>query len=163
MDGISPDLVADVATTRTTDRRSGRQARVEILTRAEPRRSWTVEQKRRIVAESLGPDLTPTEVARKYRISSGLLYTWRQQLVSLPASVVTRAPMQFAAVELAPGASAAVSSPPRSQTPTPTGSPSLAQADGLIEIVLPSGVLVRVDAHVDGRALRRVLGVLEGR
>jgi hypothetical protein len=33
----------------------------------------------------------------------------------------------------------------------------------LIEIVLPSGVSLRVDAHVDGRALRRVLGALEGR
>ena len=163
MDGTSLDLIADVETARTTDRRSGRRARVEILTRAEPRRSWTVEQKRQIVAESFGPDLTPTEVARKYRISSGLLYTWRQQLVSLPASVVTRAPMQFAAVELAPGALAAVSCPPRSQTPTPAVPPLSVHADGLIEIVLPSGVLVRVDAHVDGGALRRVLGALEGR
>lgn len=159
---MSPDLVADVGTPRTTDRTRGRQARVEVLTRAEPRRSWTVEQKRRIVAESLGPDLTPTEVARKYRITSGLLYTWRQQVMSLPASVVTRAPMRFAAVELAPGASAAVASPP-SQTPTPAAPSSSGQADGLIEIVLASGVLVRVDAHVDGRALRRVLVALEGR
>ena len=98
---MSPDLVADVESARTTDHRSARTARVEVLTRAEPRRSWTAEQKRQIVAESLGPDLTATEVARKYRISSGQLYTWRQQLVSLPGSVVTRAPMQFAAVELA--------------------------------------------------------------
>ena len=34
---------------------------------------WTPEQKRAIVAESLGSELTPTEVARKYAISSGLL------------------------------------------------------------------------------------------
>jgi hypothetical protein len=34
---------------------------------------------------------------------------------------------------------------------------------GLIEIVLPSGTRVRVDAQVDSRALRRVLAVLEGR
>jgi hypothetical protein len=33
----------------------------------------------------------------------------------------------------------------------------------LIEIVLPDGVTLRVDAQVDGRALRRVLGALEGR
>jgi hypothetical protein len=33
----------------------------------------------------------------------------------------------------------------------------------LIEIVLPCGVSLRVDAHVDGRALRRVLGALDGR
>ena len=35
--------------------------------------------------------------------------------------------------------------------------------DGVIEIVLPSGVLVRVDAAVDGRALRRVLSALDDR
>jgi transposase len=32
--------------------------------------------------------------------------------------------------------------------------------DGLIEIALPGGVSVRVDAHVDGGALRRVLAAL---
>jgi len=39
---------------------------VEIITRGERRRRWTVEQKRDIVAKSYGPDLTPTEVARKH-------------------------------------------------------------------------------------------------
>ena len=33
-------------------------------------------------------------------------------------------------------------------------------AEGLIEIVLPGGASARVDAQVDGRALRRVLGAL---
>jgi transposase len=163
MDVMTPDLVTDAESTRTTDRTSARTARVEVLTRAEPRRSWTAEQKRQIVAESLGPDLTATEVARKYGISSGQLYTWRQQLVSLPGSVVTRGPMQFAAVELATVASPALPSPPLSKAPTTAAPPSGAHADGLIEIVLSSGVSVRVGAHVDGRALRRVLSALEGR
>ena len=34
------------------------------------------------------------------------------------------------------------------------------RAEGLIEIVLPGGASVRVDAQVDSRALRRVLGAL---
>jgi hypothetical protein len=37
------------------------------------------------------------------------------------------------------------------------------RAEGLIEIVLPNGASVRVDAHVDARALRRVLGALDER
>ena len=160
---MTPDLVADAESARTTDHRSTRTARVEVLTRAEPRRSWTAEQKRQIVAESFGPDLTATEVARKHGISSGQLYTWRQQLVSLPGSVVTRAPMQFATVELATAASPPLLSPISPELPTQVAPPSATHADGLIEIVLPSGVSVRVDAHVDGRALRRVLGALEGR
>ena len=160
---MTPDLVGESESARTTDHRSARTARIEVLTRAEPRRSWTSEQKRQIVAESLGSDLSATEVARKYRISSGQLYTWRQQLVNLPGSVVTRAPMHFAAVELATAASPALPSSMSPELPTQVAPPSAAHADGLIEIVLPCGVSVRVDAHVDGRALRRVLGALEGR
>src|SRR3954469_14652688 len=48
----------------TTSRTSARRAPVELVTRSERRRVWTEEQKREIVAESLGPALTPTEVAR---------------------------------------------------------------------------------------------------
>jgi transposase-like protein len=61
----------------TTSRKSARGARVEVITRGERRRSWTAEQKCQIVAESLGPELTPAEVARKYAIGSGQLYTLR--------------------------------------------------------------------------------------
>jgi transposase-like protein len=89
MDAPHPALAPDEST-RTTSRTSGRSNRVEIITRAEPRRSWTLAQKREIVAESFGPDLTPTEVARKYAISSGQLYTWRQQLLGVQATLVRR-------------------------------------------------------------------------
>jgi hypothetical protein len=34
---------------------------------------------------------------------------------------------------------------------------------GVIEVVLPGGAMVRVDAQVDASALRRVLDVLDGR
>jgi transposase len=132
---------------------------VEIITRAEPRRSWTLAQKREIVAESFGPDLTPTEVARKYAISSGQLYTWRQQLLGVQATLVRRGAPQFAAVELEPD-------PPllAASKPLAGAAPSAAtRPEGLIELVLPGGVVLRVDAHVDGRALRRILGALEGR
>ena len=71
-----------------------------MLTR-ERRRTWTLEQKRSIVAESLGAELTPTEVARKYAISSGLLYSWRQQVFGGQVSAVTGSAPSFARVELA--------------------------------------------------------------
>jgi transposase-like protein len=81
MDEMSPPpmLVTDAEEARTIGRRSTRAAPVEVLVRGEPRRTWTREQKRDIEAESLGPNLTPSKVARKYGISSGLLYTWRRQ------------------------------------------------------------------------------------
>jgi transposase-like protein len=102
------------------------------------------------------------EVARKYAISSGLLYTWRQQVLGGQISVVTGSTPSFARVELPPALQPPESSEPVSAT-VPSPPPQSSRPDGLIEIVLPSGVLVRVDAEVDGRALRRVLGILDDR
>ena len=78
---------------------------MEVITRGERRRAWTLEQKREIVAESLGPELSATEVARKHGIRSGQLYTWRQQLLAGPNAVITRAEPRFAEVELTPALS----------------------------------------------------------
>jgi transposase len=116
------------------------------------------------VAESLNPGTTPAEVARKHAIGSGLLYTWRQQLLAGQLTPMARPAPIFAQVEIA-GAPGRADIPDR--TPAePTGSAATApqpRLEGLIEIVLRGGVTLRVDAQVDGRALRRVLGALEGR
>ena len=75
MEALSPEVsVTDVEDVRTIDRKGTGRGREEVLAR-ERRRTWTPEQKHAIVAESLGSEVTPTEVARKYAISSGLLYT----------------------------------------------------------------------------------------
>ena len=157
MEALSPGVVdVDDEDVRTIGRKGTGRGRVEVLAR-ERRRTWTPEQKRAIVAESLGSELTPTEVARKYAISSGLLYSWRQQVLGGQVSVVTGPAPSFARVELAPALQAPDGSEPVSPAvPAPPSGP-----DGVIEIVLRSGVLVRVDAAVDGRALRRVLSALD--
>ena len=136
--------------------------RVEVITRGERRRVWTLEQKREIVSESLGPALTPTEVARKHGISSGLLYGWRQKLLGGQMTLLQHAPPSFARVEIAPSqpdkrdpAPAAPAASPAATVPTPP--------PGLIEILLPNHVTLRVDARVDGQALRRVLAALAAR
>ncbi len=135
---------------------------MEIITRGERRRSWTVEQKREIVAESFGPELTPAEVARKHAIGSGQLYTWRRELLGVHRTQVTRVAPRFAQVELdaAPSLSN-VSDLPPAGVRTSGAQAESPRADGLIEIVLPGGVMLRVDAHVDGRALGRILRALE--
>jgi transposase len=159
----SPEIGdADVEDLRTVGRKGAGRGRVEILTR-ERRRNWTPEQKRAIVAESLGSDLTPTEVARKYAISSGLLYAWRQQVLAGQVRVVTGSAPSFARVEVAPALQAPDGNEPISSTVRTSTPPPPSRPDGLIEIVLPSGVLVRVDAAVDGRALHCVLSALDDR
>jgi transposase len=130
--------------------------RVEVITRGERRRVWTLEQKCEIVAESLGSALTPTEVARKHGISSGLLYGWRQKLLSGQMTHLRQSPPSFAEVEIAPTQSDRAD-------PEPSGSDVQSRSPGLIEIMLPENVMLRVDAQVDGPALRRVLAALTGR
>jgi transposase len=129
---------------------------VEVVTRGERRRAWSTDQKRLIVTEAMQPGAMPAEVARRWGIGTGLLYTWRRQLLAgelgeppVPAPV-------FAQVTLAPPAEPAVtpSDPPSAKPDTTPAAP------GRMEIVLPGGAVVRVGADVDGAALRRVLMAL---
>jgi hypothetical protein len=96
MDTITADLVADAE--------SARSGRVEVLSRAERRRSWTLEQKREIVSESLGPELTPSEVARKRGISTGQIYTDLEFVNLDPVGEIIRArqPLLIAVYPLRP-------------------------------------------------------------
>jgi len=61
-----------------TDRMATRGPRIRVITRAERRRLWSVEQKREIVVESLSGDMSVSAVARKHDMSPGLLFTWRR-------------------------------------------------------------------------------------
>jgi transposase len=154
MDTI-PDAAAFDENTHTTSRKSTRPPRMELITRGERRRRWTPEQKREIVAESYGPELTSTDVACKHGISSGQLYTWRHELLGLRAPVVSRAVPRFAEVALK------ASSP--SVSPVRDATPRASRAGGRIEIVLPGNIIVRIDAEVDEAALGRVLDPLRRR
>src|ERR1700742_1622227 len=54
--------------------------RIEVITRVDRRRRWTIEEKREIVAASLQPGVRPSEIIQRHGITSGQLYAWRQQL-----------------------------------------------------------------------------------
>jgi transposase-like protein len=139
----------------TTDRTSNRNRRIEVITGRERRRRWTAEQKREIAAESLRPGVSPIMVARRYGVSSGLLYTWRQQLLSGVLGAVADTKPRFVRVDVVAGHSR----PEVATAITPLTSPTV-ELDGRIEIVLSSGAKVRVDAQVNEDALRRVLAAL---
>ena len=155
-----PDPAEDA---HTINRKGARMPQVEVITRGERRRVWTVEQKREIVAESLGSTLTPTEVARKHGISSGLLYGWRQKLTGGQMTLLQRSPPGFAQVEIAPTHSGKHDPEPATSTAPPALDVPVQRPAGLIEILLSENVTLRVDSRVDGQALRRVLAALAAR
>ncbi|RAZ83077.1 IS66 family insertion sequence hypothetical protein [Mesorhizobium hawassense] len=123
---------------------AGQDSRGETA-RARRRKSYTLEEKQRLVAESCEPGASVSLVARRHDINANLLFTWRRQMRPSAAS-----PLELIPVEV-------ISSVPAA-APTVTGG---AEQRGVIEIVLVSGVRVRVDAEVSEAALRRVLSALK--
>jgi transposase len=137
---------------------SVREKPVEVITRGERRRVWTDAQKHDIVLESLEPGGSPIAVARRHGIGTGLLYTWRRQMVEGQLKALMPAAPSFVPVTAVPDGGVAAVDPPMPEAASPAARPDAAPAP--IEIVLPDGVMVRVGVAVDEAALRRVLAAL---
>ncbi len=115
-------------------RKSAPKDRIEVATRTERRRRWSAEEKLRIVRETLRPGAVAQVVADQHGIGTGLLYTWRKQML-------TAAMTGFTAVEMAPEAE----TPPL--LAAPVAAPELADANTLdvaVEVRLADGTQVRV-------------------
>ena len=148
MDTNPAGTAATSESAHTTSRKSAPVLGVDLIPRGERRRRWTTEQKQMIAAQSLAPGASPTDVARLHGISTGQLYTWRHALKAAQPTAANQAIGRFARVEVAPRPGV----PPDNRARPP----------GLIEIALPDGTTVRIDAGIDPRALRRVLAALRG-
>ncbi len=108
-------------------------------------RSWPEGLKREIVAASLVPGSSVSQVARQYDVNANQVFAWRKrygpdeagvpELRLLPVTVMPDRP-----VEAAPACGA-----------------------GLIEVELSGGYRLRIGSRVKAPALRLVLDVLEGR
>ena len=128
-----------------------REVRGEVLTGPERRRRWSLEEKLRILAQSVAPGSSASLVCRLHGISSGQLYTWRRRFRT--GELTGFAPVRLAPpVEQLPLAAVPVDPVPALEPDRP--------ADGIIEVELPSGVKLRLTGAVDEVALRRVLSAL---
>ena len=162
-------------TTRTTGRTSGRNGgrpygAVQIAGRVSGRRRWSVDQKLKMLGDAFSPGSSIAAATERHEVSSGQLYTWRRQLLDgelggLQSTGGISPRPDFVRVELAPPLSPGLP-PERRAGPAARGPDMPGRAgfgiarSGMIEIELGSGGLVRVDAFVDGEALRRVLDIL---
>jgi transposase-like protein len=70
----------EATSTHTSAHKSTRNEVVEVVTRGERRRMWSDEQKRLVVLEAMQPGARVTEVARRWGVGTGLIYTWRRQM-----------------------------------------------------------------------------------
>ncbi len=108
------------------------------------RRSWTGDEKRRIVKESLEPGVSIAKVARRYNLNANQLCTWRRQqgvsttTLQNSGSIlpVTLNPEMLSSTEDSPGAS------------------------GQMEIVLAEGDRIIVWSDFEVAALSRAIKAL---
>lgn len=116
----------------------------------ERRRVWSLDDKARLVAETLASGACVSEIARRNDLAPSLLFTWRRQArvravgpepVFLPVQVAAEPAKRMAA----------------------SGKKRRRKAAGSIRIELGSGRRLTVGADVDAAALARVLDVLERR
>jgi len=110
------------------------------------RRSWTRDEKRRIVEESLQEGASIAEVARRHEVNANLLFTWRRKIgveSSEQNNLMAILPVTIAS------------------EPAPEGCcPDVA---GQMEIILAEGERIIVWADVETAALSRVLKALSRR
>ncbi len=123
---------------------------IEIITGRERRRRWSLEDKLRIVAETLEPGGSVQQVAARHDLYPGLLFTWRRQVRSGKLARPQR-PMFLPVQTHETGAPVEPMSSERSGV-----------ASRQIEVELPGGSRVRGEEGVSLTALRHVLAALRG-
>ena len=104
------------------------------------RRSWSVEEKRRIVDESLEDGASISEVARRHDLNANQLFTWRRHFDVEPRDSNPNGPAPILPVMIVADTAASGHGKP-----------------GQMEIVLTGGERILVWADVETAALARVL------
>jgi transposase len=110
------------------------------------RRSWTRDEKRRIVEESLEQGASIAEVARRHELNANLLFTWRRK-------IGVESSEQNGSMEIVPV----------TITPESAAERHCSGAVGQMEIVLAEGERIIVWSDVETTALSRVLEALARR
>ena len=125
---------------------------IEVLSAADGdrRRSWSDDDKLRIVEESFVGHRQAAATARRHGICRSLLTTWRRQYRN--GELGSSGPGSFAPVIVTKG------------TPTLQANPvdPCRPVDCQVEIALPNGRRLIVPSGVDTEALARILAAVDG-
>ena len=134
---------------------------VEVLARVERRRKWSIAEKAALIAEVEAEGGKVRPVARRHRIAESLLYNWRAAWKAAATAAGSSAAVEFVPLGVVGEADTAAPAllPPLEAPSSPRRDEARA---GAIEIALPDGSRVSVDAFVNEQALSRVLRALKG-
>ena len=124
--------------------------RFEVFTGAGRRRTWSAEEKARIVAESHVPGETVCSVARRHALTPQQLFTWRREARRRLETVEAAAPALFVPAIVEPSPEAA----PKPRRRQPQASPAAIA----LEV---GGVTVRVGRGAEARTVAAVIRALK--
>jgi transposase len=119
-----------------TDTKAAVFHEVTVIDGSARRRSWSADEKARIVAESLDPAVSVSAVAHRHGLNPNQLYGWRRQFREEAGRRMSARERFAESGEAAPMVAASV-----------------------IEVVI-GAITVRVGAGVEAAALKRVLRVV---
>ena len=129
--------------------------RLEVFTGAGRRRTWSDEDKARIVAEILASGESVSAVARRHGLSPQQLFGWRRELQASQTSLSDAEELQFipAVLDMAPSSPSV-----RRQRKMPRR--QVEPGAGVIEVEI-DGVTVRVGRGADAKTVTAVLRALK--
>ncbi|HTB65911.1 MAG TPA: transposase [Acetobacteraceae bacterium] len=138
-------------------------AEVDILGPSDRRRTWSAQEKAALLAEIDAKGGKVRLVARRHQVSESLLYNWRSARKAAAVALGAPENVEFLPVGVVDGPGPG--SPPMLSPPCPELAPlqplTAEGKAGSIEITLPNGTRISVDASVNEKALSRVLRAMK--
>ncbi|MER8823057.1 transposase [Mesorhizobium sp. M0991] len=126
--------------------------RFEVINGAGGRRHWSVDDKARIIAETLEPNAVVSEVARRYGLRPQQVFAWRREARKQVASVQQDSPAFVPAVVTAPE--------PVARHPPKQRKRQATRDAGMIELEI-DGVAMRVGRGADTKTVAAVIRALK--
>ena len=135
----------------------------------ERRRTRSLDERKRIVEEAIAPGVSVAAVARRHGLNANLVFKWIRRSREGWRELAKEKPVVVAPAERRGPAFVPVklleldtsSAPPPSDVAAkPARQTRRGARRGAMEISLPNGAKVSLDADVDAEALRRVLSAL---
>ncbi|WP_192182897.1 IS66-like element accessory protein TnpA [Mesorhizobium amorphae] len=129
-----------------------RPRRFEVINGAGGRRHWLMDDKARIVAETLEPNAIISEVARRYGLRPQQVFAWRREARKQAASAQQESPAFVPAVVTAPE--------PVARHPSKQRKRKATRDAGVIELEI-DGIAMRVGRGADAKTVEAVIRALK--
>jgi transposase len=130
-----------------------------IVKREPQRRRRSLEEKRRIVEETLAPDASVARVARAHGVNANQVFHWRRQYRQGLLGEGNAETVQLVPVQVTGATAGKTNRQVRRQSVRATCDGSRGTPSGAIQVEVPKGHL-RITGSVDGESLRVVIECL---